>query len=463
MADTILTHDVTQAALMTPDGQVAAQWDVNKSGYRVNPDLFGGGGGGTGPQGPPGPAGPRGPKGDPGDEGPMGPSGFDGRDGIDGRDGKDGRDGVDGINGQDGRDGADGKDGIDGINGQDGRDGIDGIDGRDGVDGINGQDGRDGVDGINGQDGRDGVDGINGQDGRDGVDGKDGSDINISDLPPISYAAAKTNGLVAVEVPNLGKFALRLADIDSGTPAQTFAVTVTGGQGGGSYAAGSVVTIQWQGLPGQTFTRWVVVSGGAVLDDTSVGETTFVMPPNAVSIRAEYEGGVPSTFIDPRDSKEYRVALMPDGKLWMAENMNYVTPSDSWEYAQSSANGATYGRLYTWQSAQLAAPPGWHVPTRAEWDALIAACGGASTAGGRLKAASAGGTDDYGFGALMGGQRAYNNGAFTALGAAGNWWTSTDVSPGANGYYKYIQRDYINIAESNYNKSQGFSLRCVKD
>jgi hypothetical protein len=48
MAEIILRSDPGEAALVTPDGDVAARWDITESGYRVNADLFGGGGGSSG-------------------------------------------------------------------------------------------------------------------------------------------------------------------------------------------------------------------------------------------------------------------------------------------------------------------------------------------------------------------------------------------------------------------------------
>ena len=34
-------------------------------------------------------------------------------------------------------------------------------------------------------------------------------------------------------------------------------------------------------------------------------------------------------FVDPRDGQKYKTVRMPDGKWWMAENLNYKTPTGS--------------------------------------------------------------------------------------------------------------------------------------
>jgi uncharacterized protein (TIGR02145 family) len=38
--------------------------------------------------------------------------------------------------------------------------------------------------------------------------------------------------------------------------------------------------------------------------------------------------------------------------------------------AKATDNYKTYGVLYNWPAAKAACPPGWHLPTDAEWTAL---------------------------------------------------------------------------------------------
>jgi hypothetical protein len=68
---------------------------------------------------------------------------------------------------------------------------------------------------------------------------------------------------------------------------------------------------------------------------------------------------------------------------WMAKNLN-CNVSGSVCYNNDPANCDTYGRLYNWTAAKTVCPTGWHLPSDAEWDALITAVGGPSTAGTKL-------------------------------------------------------------------------------
>jgi uncharacterized protein (TIGR02145 family) len=151
------------------------------------------------------------------------------------------------------------------------------------------------------------------------------------------------------------------------------------------------------------------------------------------------------------------------GKTWMAENLNRNTPG-SWCYDNNASNCATYGRLYTWNEARTVCPSPWRLPTRQDWEALVAAVGDPSTTGTKLKARSPywnnEGTDDYGFSALPSGDR-WENGSFHHLGTWGNWWSATE-----NGIYAHILRmteDNTSAYEDNYVKGGGCSVRCVQD
>jgi uncharacterized protein (TIGR02145 family) len=92
--------------------------------------------------------------------------------------------------------------------------------------------------------------------------------------------------------------------------------------------------------------------------------------------------GCIATFIDPRDGKRYKTVVMPDGKTWFAQNLNYtkdlvynayvyeangrqiingiVAIGSYWCPAVegsvtsgSEADCRTYGALYTWETAMM--------------------------------------------------------------------------------------------------------------
>jgi len=57
-------------------------------------------------------------------------------------------------------------------------------------------------------------------------------------------------------------------------------------------------------------------------------------------------------------------------------------------YDNDPAHGATYGKLYNWYAVndpRGLAPQGWHIPSDAEWQALVDHLGGSAVAGGKLK------------------------------------------------------------------------------
>ena len=92
-----------------------------------------------------------------------------------------------------------------------------------------------------------------------------------------------------------------------------------------------------------------------------------------------------STFTDPRDGNTYSIVMLRDGNWWLAENLRYEMPgsfpADKNPGKQlltenPSYDWKNYGRLYTWDSAKKASPPGWHLPSDREWKKMLNAYGG---------------------------------------------------------------------------------------
>lgn len=73
-------------------------------------------------------------------------------------------------------------------------------------------------------------------------------------------------------------------------PVPKYEVTVTNGSGSGNYAQGSTVTITANTAPnGQRFKEWTIESGNITLASSTSDTTTFVMPAEAVRVKANYE------------------------------------------------------------------------------------------------------------------------------------------------------------------------------
>jgi uncharacterized protein (TIGR02145 family) len=215
-------------------------------------------------------------------------------------------------------------------------------------------------------------------------------------------------------------------------------------------------------------------------------------------------------------------------QTWLKRNLNYKPNKGSWCYgeggkvfdntalitlttSQIQANCAKYGRLYDWAAAmdlpsscnkktcasQIKSkhkgicPPGYHIPTNADWDKLYRYADGKSGTGSPYKSETAGrylkadingwnGKDIYGFSALPGGVRIPDNAfMYTDSDRSGSWWSAneakdtnitlavvinTNVSANINAYERSMshKNDIAGWSESP-DKVNGNSVRCVKD
>lgn len=235
---------------------------------------------------------------------------------------------------------------------------------------------------------------------------------------------------------------------------------------------------------------------------------------NTTRAAAAETAGAADTFTDGRDGKSYKTAKMPDGrtwlaenlnymvgdskdgrdgktyktviiggKMWTAENMNYETPQGSRCYNDDADSCAKYGRLYTWRAAAGACPVGWRLPARRDWNELARTVGGRGGksdgedqnlwhgAGGTLKAGSGwkdndgrsgDGSDDYGFSALPGGF--FNSdGFFAGAGRYGAWWAAAKAGGIHNAYDIVMAYNHGYMRETVAFMEQGASVRCVRD
>jgi len=178
-------------------------------------------------------------------------------------------------------------------------------------------------------------------------------------------------------------------------------------------------------------------------------------------------------------------------QTWMLENLRvthyrngepipHVTDVTLWpalttgaycNYDNSSVNAAVYGRLYNWYAVAegpLLAPEGWHIPTLNDWITLADYLGGYLVAGAALKdtgttcwiSPNDAATNASGFTALPGGCVLF--GGFLDLTTHALWWTQDENSETtAPMIWLGYMDDEMHI--NAYEKSNGFSVRCVKD
>jgi len=171
-------------------------------------------------------------------------------------------------------------------------------------------------------------------------------------------------------------------------------------------------------------------------------------------------------FTDNRDGKKYKTVKI--GKqIFLAENLSYRPTSGSyWAYGDNMSNAQKYGYLYDWETAKNVCPSGWHLPTDEEWNAMITFLGGDKTAGIKLKEKgstywpqNSDATNESGFTALPGG---YRFRAFYSIDHAGYWWSSSERNP-TSAWCRYLVYNFPNFYRDYSTKSNGCSVRCVKD
>ena len=176
-------------------------------------------------------------------------------------------------------------------------------------------------------------------------------------------------------------------------------------------------------------------------------------------------------------------------QIWMAENLKTTTYNDGiiipldevWHYPTSPAYcwykndesnyKATYGALYNWYAINTGklCPIGWHVPTDAEWTTLTTYLGGESVAGGKLKETgtliwldpNTEATNETGFTGFPGGS-INTDGAFSDIGIEGNWWSASEADNNT-AWSRSLKYDASIVKKNFYDKTLGFSIRCVKD
>jgi uncharacterized protein (TIGR02145 family) len=159
---------------------------------------------------------------------------------------------------------------------------------------------------------------------------------------------------------------------------------------------------------------------------------------------------------------------MPDGRRWTTGNLNLDIP-ESYCYADEEPNCRRYGRLYTWEAAQLGCQSlgdGWRLPTNDDWLRVAKHYGGtrdesADTGRAAYRALSVGGSS--GFNALLGGGRSPDGAQYARLDAHGFYWTASETGPSTAWFYNFGKGQMSLGRHSDGEKQRAFSVRCVSD
>jgi len=192
-------------------------------------------------------------------------------------------------------------------------------------------------------------------------------------------------------------------------------------------------------------------------------------------------------FVYDVEGNKYCTVLIGQ-QLWMAQNLRVEQDPAGGaitSYLYTGADEEKEGRLYTWddmmngdgEGGQGLAPDGWHIPTDAEFKELERYLGMKQSQvdalewrgvneGKMLKsldpvaAVASNGLNTFGFNALLTGNRNtdsnyYSRGTRTYL------WSSTVGTTGA--WLRRLYSTESNVARYDYDKANGFSVRCLKD
>lgn len=290
-----------------------------------------------------------------------------------------------------------------------------------------------------------------------------------------------------------------------GTSTFLGANTPTSGSGVWSIVSGTGGTFvdpwspnaEFQGMEGNEYTlSWSI----ATVCGNSVDEVVISFAPQGFTCGDElsYEG------------HSYATVLIGN-QCWMEENLNIGTMImsntggqiqtdnglfEKYCHGNVATNCDIYGGLYEWreamqyvtiEGAQGICPDDWHIPTDSEWKILEGTVDSqfpvgdaewdgtgwrGQDAGGKLKELgtihwdfpNTGGTNESGFTALPGGNRASSNGAFNPLRIYGYFWSSTPYPTYTNlAWGRYLHYSYAEINRNDFNKANGFSIRCLKN
>ncbi|NDV46588.1 hypothetical protein D0T49_05965 [Paludibacter sp. 221] len=217
-------------------------------------------------------------------------------------------------------------------------------------------------------------------------------------------------------------------------------------------------------------------------------------------------------FVDPRDNETYRVCRVVDPltgnyAVWLADNLRATkysdgTPVEGYKFytpqeGEDDSWIKTFGAYYTWtavmkgtkgaeegEKIQGIAPEGWHIPTSAEWVFLINACDEGDGPGTALKdktlwdpTATNIGTNSIGFNMAATGyiwevpvndviEPFANTYFWTATapqeGDVFPWDPNPANFPNQAVTYGFNKNDF-GAALYPYDRTRGFSLRCVMD
>lgn len=161
---------------------------------------------------------------------------------------------------------------------------------------------------------------------------------------------------------------------------------------------------------------------------------------------------------DPQGNEYGTVKI--ENQIWITENLKYAIEEESFCYDDLEAECDSMGRLYTWEGAVKAASeiPGWHLPTKDEWDSFIEHFGSDTLA---FEAIS---SDEIGFNFQPAGAKLPNGKYIAKKYKMVNYWSSTECDTSSLLAYSIGVLPHLEkTSPHNYPKVNAASVRLVKD
>ncbi|MEN8250058.1 MAG: FISUMP domain-containing protein, partial [Bacteroidota bacterium] len=255
------------------------------------------------------------------------------------------------------------------------------------------------------------------------------------------------------------------------------------------------------------------------VDNDIIGDSTYHYKITSIDSLGNESLFSPEVAITPHlpikdvDGNVYNTVRIGD-QIWMQQNLavthyangtpiadgtsagditsDYTSKYYFWYNNDSTTHAQNYGTLYTWAAAmdgaasydsipsgiQGVCPDGWHIPSDLEWKKLEMYIGMSQAEadgslwrgideGGLLKAPdlwlppNTGATNETGFNALPAGHRS-QEGNFYDLNNFAYYW-STLENNASTAWNRALTYDKSTIYRTNYYKSNGLSVRCIRD
>ena len=157
------------------------------------------------------------------------------------------------------------------------------------------------------------------------------------------------------------------------------------------------------------------------------------------------------------DGKSYKTIKI-GSNTWMAENLNYKT-ENSWCYNNDDSSCKKFGRLYDWETALTICPEGWKLPSRSDFNVLIANHKDPRFIRSTEEWKNDDGLNFWGFNLLPAG--GFKAGDFFDAKVSAYLWSS-DAFADSESYALFVNY-YGDSSVKSYSRKAGYSVRCIKE